>query len=403
LHPVSWPEALEAMRSAIKKAKPAGLGAILGDQLDAESIFAVKTLMDKLGSPNLDCRQDGAKLDGKRRASYLFNSTIAGIDAADALLIIGSNPRLEAPVMNARIRRRWLDSDIKIAHIGPQMDLTYPSEWLGDEAELVTKIAEGSHPFAKILQQAERPMLILGSGALRRADGAVLLGKARQIAEQTGMVSKGWNGFNVLHNAASRVAGLDIGAVPGKGGKTVQDMLTAARKGDLKLLWLLGADELDLAGLDKCFTVYQGHHGDAGAHAADLVLPAAAWTEKNGLYVNFEGRVQEGRRAIFPPGEAREDWAIIRALAELLGVNLGFDSHDELRQMLCASHPQFADLDEVSPAKWAKFGSTARLKGGAVAAGLTEFYMSCAISRASETMAACRKAAGQADTAQAAE
>jgi len=199
------------------------------------------------------------------------------------------------------------------------------------------------------------------------------------------------------------VAGLDIGAVPSKGGMAVAEMLSAARAGYLKLLWLLGADELDLAGLEKCFTVYQGHHGDAGAHAADLVLPAAAWTEKNGLYVNFEGRVQQGLRAVFPPGEAREDWAIIRALAELLGVNLGFDSLDELRQMLCASHPQFAELDEITPAKWGKFGSTARLKGGVVEAGLTEFYMSCAISRASQTMAACRKAAGQPDAAQAAE
>ena len=403
LHPASWPEALEALRAAIKKARPSGMGAIIGDQLDAESIFAVKTLMDKLGSPNMDCRQDGVKLDGKRRASYLFNSTIAGIDEADALLIIGSNPRLEAPVMNARIRRRWLNSDIKIAHIGTQMDATYPSEWLGEEAELLTRLADGSHPFAKVLQQAERPMLILGGGALRRADGAALLGKARQIAEQTGMIGKGWNGFNVLHTAASRVAGLDIGAVPGKGGLSAADMLAAAQDGSLKLLWLLGADELDMNGLEKCFTVYQGHHGDAGAHAADLVLPAAAWTEKNGLYVNFEGRVQEGRRAVFPPGEAREDWAIIRALAELLGVNLGFDSQDELRQMLCASHPHFADLDEITPAKWAKFGSTARLKGGVIEAGLTEFYMSCAISRASETMAACRKAAAQPEPAQAAE
>ena len=391
LHPVSWNKAFAAITAKMKKTEPAQMAAIAGDQIDAEAMFGLKSLFDKLGSPNIDCRQDGAKLSAKLRASYLFNTTIAGIDDADAILIVGSNPRMEAAVMNARIRRNFLNNRTPIAVIGSEADLTYPVIHLGTDISILKQLASGKHKFAKTLKKAKRPMIILGMGALRRADGQVILGLAHEIADKTDMVTDVWNGFNVLHTAASRVAGLDIGFVPGKSGKDVASILKAAAKGDMKLIWLLGADEIDTSALANSFVIYQGHHGDAGAAAADVVLPGAAYTEKDGLYVNFEGRVQMARRATFPPGEAKEDWAIIRAISEHLGKPLPFDTAADLRDDLIAATSSFAALDEILPSKWGKFGRVGKLLDEPVSASLNQFHMTCAISRASETMAECHQ------------
>jgi NADH-quinone oxidoreductase subunit G len=393
LHPVSWDEALKSLATALRKAKPNAIGAIAGNQADAESLYALKSLMTRLGSPNLDCRQDGAKIGGNR-AGYLFNSTIAGIDDADALLIIGSNPRIEAAVLNARIRRNWLSSRMPVAVVGPKVDLTYDAFFLGQDPAILDALADGSHKFAAKLKKAKRPMIIIGMGALARADGAAMLGKARQIAESYGVVTKQWNGFNVLHNAAARVGGLDLGFVPARGGMDIAAMGKSAKAGKLDLLWLLGADEIDFEPFAHSFVVYQGHHGDAGAHHADLVLPGAAYTEKDGIYVNTEGRVQYATRAAFPPGDAREDWTIIRAVSGAVGKSIGFDTLAELREALCADYPHFADADEIAPAKWASFGGRAKLSAEPVGQAFDNFYMTCAISRASETMAECVRASG---------
>ncbi|MDC0493736.1 NADH-quinone oxidoreductase subunit NuoG [Alphaproteobacteria bacterium] len=391
LHPVSWDEALKSLATALRKAKPNAIGTIAGNQADAESLYALKSLMTRLGSPNLDCRQDGAKIGGNR-AGYLFNSTIAGIDDADALLIIGSNPRIEAAVLNARIRRNWLSSRMPVAVVGPKVDLTYDAFFLGQDPAILDALADGSHKFAAKLKKAKRPMIIIGMGALARADGAAMLGKARQIAESYGVVTKQWNGFNVLHNAAARVGGLDLGFVPARGGMDIAAMGKAAKASKLDLLWLLGADEIDFEPFASSFVVYQGHHGDAGAHHADLVLPGAAYTEKDGIYVNTEGRVQYATRAAFPPGDAREDWTIIRAVSGAVGKSIGFDTLAELREALCADHPHFAHADEIAPAKWASFGGRAKLSAEPVGQAFDNFYMTCAISRASETMAECVRA-----------
>jgi NADH-quinone oxidoreductase subunit G len=395
LHPASWNDAFDAIAKVMKKARPAQMGAIAGDQVDAEALFALKSLFDKIGSPHIDCRQDGAKLNARQRSSYLFNSTIEGIDTADALLIVGSNPRIEAPVMNARIRKRYLNNRIPVAHLGPEAELTYPVSYLGDEIDVLTKIAAGKHPFAKIMKSAKRPMIIVGMGALRRADAGAIQGLLRELSDKVGVVTADWNGYNVLHTAAGRVAGLDMGFVPGKGGLDVDGMLKASYAGDMKLVWLLGADEIDTTKLENSFTIYQGHHGDKGATVADVVLPGAAFTEKEGLYVNFEGRVQMTQRATFPPGEAKEDWAIIRALSDRLSSSLPFDSHAAVRAALVAAVPHFGNIGEIKPARWIKFGRTGALKSDAVQAGLSQFYMTCAMSRASETMAECYRAADQ--------
>ena len=397
LSPASWDEAFTTIAAKMKKAKPAAIAAITGDQCDAEAMFALKTLFDKLGSASIDCRQDGAKIGGAR-AGYLFNSTIAGIDEADALLIIGSNPRTEAAVLNARIRRNWLATRMPVGVVGPQIDLTYDAEHLGDDPSLLADILSGKSKFAAKLKRAKRPMIIIGMGALARNDGGAILGQAHAIADAYGVVTGDWNGFNVLHSAAARVAGLDLGLTPGRGGLDVAGIHKAADAGKLDLVWLQAADEIDGAKLEKTFVVYQGHHGDRGAHVADVILPGAAYTEKDGIYLNTEGRVQYAARAAFPPGEAREDWTIIRALAGRLGINLGFDSIDELRDAMVEAVPHFADQDEIKPARWAKFGSSAKLSSEAVGTAVGNFYMTCAVSRASETMGQCMMAL-QADTA----
>ena len=396
--PASWDDALGLVAAKLKKAKPATMAAITGDQCDAESMFALKRLFEKLGSGNIDCRQDGAAIGGPR-AGYLFNSTIAGIDQADALLIIGSNPRIEAAVLNARIRRNWLATRLPVGVIGPQMDLTYETETLGADPAILDDILSGKTKFAGKLKRAKRPMIIIGMGALARPDGAALLGKAREIADTYGVVAGDWNGFNVLHTAAARVGGLDLGLTPGRGGLDVAGMYKAAESGKLDVVWLLAADEIDADRLTNAFVVYQGHHGDRGAHIADVILPGAAYTEKDGIYVNTEGRVQYAARATFPPGEAREDWTIIRALAGRMGVNLGFDSLQELREDLVEIAPHFADQDDIKPARWAKFGGRGKAGTAPVSLALDGFHMTCAVSRASETMGQCLMAL-QADRAQ---
>ena len=399
LAPASWDDALATVAARLKKAKPAAMAAITGDQCDAEAMFALKRLFDKLGSSNIDCRQDGAAIGGAR-AGYLFNSTIAGIDDADALLIIGSNPRIEAAVLNARIRRNWLATRLPVGVVGPQMDLTYDAENLGEDPAILADILSGKAKFAGKLKKAKRPMIIIGMGALARPDGAAILGTAHEIADTYGVVAGDWNGFNVLHTAAARVAGLDLGLTPGRGGLDVAGMYKAAEGGKLDVVWLQAADEIDADRLKDAFVIYQGHHGDRGAHVADVILPGAAYTEKDGIYVNTEGRVQYAGRATFPPGEAREDWTIIRALAGRMGVNLGFDSLVELREDLFEIAPHFANQDDIKSARWAKFGGSGKIGSAAMATALDGFYMTCAVSRASETMGQCLMAL-QADGAQA--
>jgi NADH-quinone oxidoreductase subunit G len=393
LVPVSWREALGAAAEKLKSAKPERVAALTGDLCDAESMFALKGLMAALGSPNLECRQDGAKLPVGARADYLFNTTIAGIERADACLLVGTDPRWEAALVNTRLRKRHLMGGFKIASIGPALNLTFPVESLGDGPKTLGEIAAGTHPFADVLKNAKAPMLILGMGALARPDGAAVYALARKLAETCGLRREGWNGFNVLHAAAARVGALDLGFVPSGKLADVGAMLDAASSGALDVVYLLGADEIDANRLGKAFVIYQGHHGDAGAHRADVILPGAAYTEKNGAYVNMEGRVQFARLASTPPGEAREDWKILRALSETMGKALPYDTLDALRRALVKAHPSFARVATVEPAVLAAFSGA----GGAATATpfaypIANFYMTDPISRASATMAACTEA-----------
>ena len=390
LRQASWDEAFAAIAARMKGLGGDEMAAIAGDLCDAESMLALKELMAGRGVTSLDCRQDGAKLDPSVAvASYLFNGTIAGIEQADAILIVGSNPRWEAAMVNARIRKRWLMGGLKVGVVGPQVDLGYRTEYLGAGPQTLEEIESGKHAFAKVLKDAQRPMLILGMGALVREDGSAVLATARQIAEGCGMVGEGWNGFSVLHNAAARVGGLDLGFVPGEGGRDVAGILEGAQSGTVKLVWLLGADEIDTTRMGEAFVVYQGHHGDRGAHRADVILPGAAYTEKNGTYVNTEGRVQRGRLAVFPPGDARDDWTILRAFSARVGEPLPYNSQDALRRHMAKVAPVFATVDAIDPAEWRDFGTAGKLDAAPFASSVENFYMTDPICRASQTMAAC--------------
>jgi NADH-quinone oxidoreductase subunit G len=391
LEPCTWDQAFAAIAERIKGVNGKNIAAIAGDLADCESMVALKDLMAALGSPNIDCRQDGAKLNPNRRAGYLFNTTIAGIEDADACLLIGTNPRLEAPVLNARLRKRFVMGEFPVGVIGPETDLTYDHQHLGESGDILKSIASGRHDFAKVLKSAARPMLILGQGALARPDGAQVLGLAHKIAEGRGMIDDktGWNGFNVLHTAAARVGGLDLGFVPGSGGKYTSGILSAAEDGSIEVVYLLGADEIDTQKLGDAFVIYQGHHGDRGAHRADVVLPGAAYTEKNATYVNTEGRVQRTRLAVFPPGDGREDWTIIRALSEALGHTLPYDDLDQVRDRLAEVNPVFLGIDEITKPRWASFGRDGDITAKPFKSPIQNFYMTDPISRASPTMAEC--------------
>jgi NADH-quinone oxidoreductase subunit G len=396
LEPATWDQAFRVIAEKLKGLDGSRFAGIAGDLAAAEEMFALRLLAKHIGSPHIDCRQDGAALDpALGRATYIFNSTIVGIDQADAILLVGTDPRNEAPVLNARIlkRVRHAQGRMPVGLIGENSDLTYAYDYLGAGPETLAKIADGSHPFLAKLKEAERPMLILGQAALARLDGATILALAAKVAVAMGAIKRAlqWNGFNVLHTAAARVGGLDLGFIPDKGGLDVGGILDAATAGEIDVVYLLGADEIDMERLGKSFIIYQGSHGDAGAHRADVILPGAAYTEKEGIYVNTEGRPQMTGRAVFPPGEAREDWKILRALSGVLGTALPFDSLQALRARMFEAHPHLALLDVIDPADATVIEQLAQkpAKPGKERFGraIGDFYVSNAIARASAIMA----------------
>jgi NADH-quinone oxidoreductase subunit G len=385
LRECSWDEAFVVIAERLASARPRKIAALAGDLCDVESMVALKDLMAAGGITNLECRIDGAMFDASERAGYLFNTGIAGIEQADAILLVGADPRWEATMVNARIRKTWLAKRVKVASIGETRDQGYPVKQIGTGPQDLQALLSGKGDFAAVLEKAERPMIILGMGALRREDGAAIQALARAVAVKYSMIKEDWNGFNLLHTAAARVGALDIG-------------FHADEEFELKnmdVIWLLGADDTDLTRIDpRTFVIYQGHHGDAGAARADVVLPGAAYTEKDGLYVNLEGRVQQGRRAVDPPGHAREDWKIIRALSDVLGHPLPYDDLAALRARINGEWPHLAVIDAPQPAAWAEFGSDDAVHGGSFEPALNNFYMTNAIARASVTMAQCLEAFG---------
>jgi NADH-quinone oxidoreductase subunit G len=397
LRAASWSEAFSAIAAKVGRIDGKRIGAIAGDLAAVEEMFALKELLAKFGSANL-ATQNGDGFDPKTgRASYIFNPTIAGIEQADALLIVGSNPRREAAILNARIRKRWRSGQLKIGVIGDKADLTYTYDHIGAGTDSLGDLAAGKHSFAEVLKGAKNPLLLVGAGAAARHDGAAVLALAAKLALEFGAIKDGWNGFGVLHSAASTVGALDVGFA--SGGLSAAQMTTF---GMLDVLFSLGADEIKVP--DGTFVVYIGTHGDRGAHRADVILPGAAYTEKSGIYVNTEGRVQMANRAAFPPGDAREDWAIIRALSDVLGKKLPYDSLGALRQAIFKAVPHLMRIDQIEAGN-ADAVKTLAGKGGSVEktpfkSPVEDYYLTNPIARASAVMAECsRLASGQMLTA----
>jgi NADH-quinone oxidoreductase subunit G len=401
LRPASWNEAFAAIAGAVKASGGGSkVGAIAGDLSAVEDMYALKALMTALGSGMTDCRPPMSGIDPSMpRAAYIFNPTIAGIEDADAILIVGSNPRHEAPVLNARIRKAWRLKGVPIGLIGEATDLTYPYEHLGAGIQTLADLAAGNGTFAATWSKAKKPLVIVGEGAVSHGAarskqiGRDTIALASRIATMGAEIAEGWNGFAMLHHAAGRVGGIDIGFTPHAGGVCSADQIGLAGKGELDVLFLLGADEYDTSGMGEAFVVYIGTHGDAGAHRADVILPAATYTEKSGTYVNTEGRVQMAERAVFPPGEAKEDWAIVRALSAVLGVTLPFNSLNELRRGLYAEFPHLARLNQIAGGTIDDVRGLAARKIEASSAlfGLPvrEFYLTNPIARASAVMGEC--------------
>ena len=399
LQPASWREALDLVGEKISKAGPDRTAAIVGDLVSLEAIKALKDLMASVGTPHMDCRQDGAQIGTGDRRSYLFNSMIAGIEDADAILMVGANPRAEAPLINARIRKAWLHNfDLKIAAIGPRVDLSYDCDWLGDGPDALSALANGEGEFFTALRAAKRPAVIVGMAALTRPDADAVLAEIAKLAGAIQLVSDDWNGFNVLHSAAARVGALDLNFLPGEGGRDFAAILDGCENRDIDVVYNLGADEFDVRRLSGAFVVYQGHHGDQGARVADVVLPGAAYTEQSGMYVNTEGRTQLANRACFPPGEAREDWAILRALSDVVGKQLPYNDLQSLRLALWEEAPALSGLNEVA-ANEERFeisaiGAAGKLSTTPFAAYFDDYYLTNPIARASQTMAECSSVSG---------
>lgn len=401
LTPTTWEDALTRVAGALQGVQGSEMAAVVGGMADAEALVSLKDLLNRLDSENL-CTEEvfptaGAGTD--LRSNYLLNSRISGIEESDLLLLVGTNPRYEAPLFNARIRKSWLHNELRVAVVGHEVDLSYSYEHLGEETSVLKELANGTHPFCQVLASAKRPVVVVGSSALQREDGAGILSAVSSIAQNARVssgVEEGWRVLNVLHRVASQVAALDLGYKPG---------VDSIRQNPPKVLYLLGADAGCVSRDDlpkNALIIYQGHHGDVGAPMADIILPGAAYTEKNATYVNTEGRSQHTKVAVTPPGVAREDWRIIRALSELAGVSLPYDSLEEVRSRLSEVSPNLVRYDDVEEANYfrqanqlAQTVNQDLISGPLIPpqVSVKDFYMTDSISRASQTMAKCVKAA----------
>jgi NADH dehydrogenase (ubiquinone) Fe-S protein 1 len=372
--------------------EPSEMAVVAGGLQDVESLVAMKDLLNRMGSENL-YTEESFPSSTDMRSSYILNSSITGIEEADLLLIVGSNPRYEAPLVNTRIRKSWIHNDLRVAYVGPKVDLTYDYEHLGESTDVLKDIASGEHAFSKRFKESKNPMIIVGSGSLQSSNGSALYGLVASIAN--GVMSSGdWPILNVLHRVASQVGALDVGY---RGG-------LPADLSNIKLLYLLGADSglvtRDMLHKD-CYIVYQGHHGDRGVLMADAILPGAAYTEKMATYVNTEGRSQQTRVAVTPPGMAREDWQIIRALSEITGHTLPYDDLIQLQARLIDIAPHIGRYGDMESANFftlahklvkgdgKRSSSSISSSIGVGIESLDQFYMTDPISRASQTMAKC--------------
>ena len=370
----TWPEAFAAVRDGLAGVSGGDIAGLVGDLNAVEDMVAFRDLLHGLGATRIEARQDGAALSTAARGDYLFNSTLAGIETADFVLLVGADPRHEAPLVNTRLRKIVRMKRGRVFGLGPVVDLTYPVEWIGDDASLLANLPQ---VVLDALAAAKRPAIVIGMGALSGENGAAVLAAARALD----ITREGWNGWNVLHTAAARVGALDLGL-------TTDGGVAGILGNPLKAVFLLGADEIDTTPLASSFVVYIGTHGDHGVRHADVILPSAAYTEKSGTWVNLEGRVQRGSRAVFPPGQAREDWTIFRALSDVLNITLPYNDLVALRARIATDWPHLA-VEGIAPATLSAAPATGDLGNQGFVLPRVNFYQSNPVARASATMAEC--------------
>lgn len=390
-HEAGWEEVTKAISKKFISSDPAKVAAISGNLADCESMFLLKKLMNSYGSNNTDCRQDGATFDYTNRSSYLFNTGIAEVDNSDFCLLIGTNPRWDASIINLRLRKAYLNNGMKSFYIGAERDdFTFPVDFLSDNPNILKEIESGDHEICSLLKKAKNPLIIVGKEALIRKDSEALLASVYSIIEKYKIVNKNRNGFNILHNAASRVGGLDIGFVPGEKGMNTESIIEASAKNELDILYLLGADEIDLSSVGKnVFIIYQGHHGDYSAGFADVILPSCAYTEKDGTYVNTEGRVQHAYKAADSIGYAKEDWKIINEISNMVFKSKNEKNYSdlaELRKDMISAYPHLGVINEITNNKWIKASYSGSLSKELFKYKDSDFYSSNSISRSSVNM-----------------
>ncbi len=394
LEEASWEEALSCAVSKLSSYAPTEIAGLVGDMVDLESVFAFKKLMDFVKTPHLDCRQDGSHTLSSVRSSYIMNTPIERLEEADFLLCVGTNPRVEAPLINARLRKAYTHGNLEGAFIGPAIDFTYPMEHCGDQPDVLKTILEGKHSVSEKLKKAKKPLLMIGQSIFRREDWACILSVCHKIADKWGLVTKDWVGLNILQTAAARVGALDLGCVPGKGGKSTHEILSSAQEGKIKLVYLLGADEVDTRMLKDTFVIYQGHHGDRGAEIADLILPGSAYTEKEGMYVNTEGRPQYAFRACPAPGDAQEDWQILTKISQGLGdQQASFSGIEDVRAAMFKEKPFLNSGGDIPDLPFTPFldalDVTTSLLKEPLSYVIDNFYQTDVLSRHSRTMTVC--------------
>ena len=403
LTPANWPDALSAAAAALQGVKGNEIRAVAGKLADAESMVALKDLMNRLGCGDLRHEAGFADLDADARSTYLFNSSLRGVDSADAILLVGTNPRKEAPVLNARLRAAAV-SGTPVALIGSEVDLTYQYDHLGEGPDALDALLKPASDWSKRLKAAAKPMVVIGAGVLCRDDRDAVLARVHKLVEKVGVVKEGWNGYNVLHDTAGRVAALDVGFLPSARARRSpsSSSTSSSSSSPTKVVYLLGSDDYSEADVpDDAFVIYQGHHGDRGATRADVILPGAAFTEKSGLYVNTEGRTQSTQVAVPVVAAARDDWKVVRALSEVVGKQLPYDSLNEMRERVAEVAPHLAVTDgDVQPTLWLNgeyfkaFADRAKgtaLSKEALVSSVDNFYQTDVISRASKVMARCVK------------
>jgi NADH-quinone oxidoreductase subunit G len=386
LEDASWEQAFAAIKERIAKVKPDDIGAIAGDLVDVESMLMMKEMLNKIGSYNHDCRQDGSLLGNIDRSLYIFNTTIAGVAQADSCLIFGANPRIEATILNARIGREVRNNNMQAALIGNKIDLTYNYKHLGNNPWLLKQLAEDENPYCKNLKESRYPMLILGADVMASKDFEATIYYAKLLCKKYNFVREDWNGYNVLQRAASRVGGLDIGFIPAPSSKSTTNLLQTC-----KIIFLMGADEIDIDSIaHNAFVVYIGHHGDKAAARADVILPGAAYTEKNATYVNLEGRVQHTHMAVHPHNMAQEDWIVMKQLATAIGIDLPYNNLADVRRKMALTSEVFTNTGELRKENFnLAEGKKQSFINDTLPRYIDNYYRSDSISRNSKTMARC--------------